>query len=69
MDATRIVAVCVLTLVLPGAALCEEPPPTYKGKPLPELAVEEGQWFNADKAPTIASLRGKLGLVVLTTLW
>ena len=44
-------------------------PPLYKDKPLPELAVKSGKWFNADQPPTLAALKGKTVLVVLTTLF
>ena len=69
---TRFVMVVVLALLLmgrPGLARDSDEPPSYKDKPLPELAVKTGKWFNADKPPTLAALKGRLVLVVLTTLW
>ena len=59
-----------LLLMWPSAmAAGSNEPPLYKGEPLAEFAVKSGKWFNADKPPTLAALKGKTVLVVLTTLW
>ena len=64
-----VLLVALLLMGRPGLAGDSDGLPSYKGKPLPELAVKTGKWFNADKPPTLAALKGRLVLVVLTTLW
>ena len=41
---------------------------SYLGKVLPELPANEGTWLNTEKPITLAGLRGKVVLLMLTSL-
>ena len=69
LRANTVLVAGLLVMVVPPAVGCDEPQPSYKDKQLPELVTKDGKWFNTEQPATLASVRGKPALVVLTTLW